>query len=214
MSTALRTRIARLCALAIVSVLTVTASAQERRFTFEVGGGYTPPVGRTANRLNNGWNVGAGAGMNLGRFFSIGPHFMYNSFGVNSAVLGAFGAPNGNGRVYAITADPRIQFGGRFTPYIVGGVGWYRRTIEFTQPSLFPTTFYDPFFGIFYPGVTSGNQVLGSVVRDGIGGSLGGGLQFGVGHGGAKLFAEARYHYADTGRVPTRMVPLTFGIRF
>ncbi len=207
------TRVLRACALLALTLATVAATAQEHRYTFEVGGGYTPPVGRTANRLNNGWNIGGGVGVNLGRFFSIGPHFMYNSFGVNSALLGAVGAPNGNGRVYAVTADPRIQFGTRFSPYIVGGVGWYRRTIEFTQPSLFPVTVFDPFFGIFYPAVTTGNQVLGSVVRDGIGGSLGGGLQFGVSHG-AKIFAEARYHYANTGHVPTRMVPLTFGIRF
>lgn len=26
------------------------------------------------------------------------------------------------------------------------------------------------------------------------------------------LFAEVRYHYADTGRIATRMVPIAFGI--
>jgi hypothetical protein len=28
------------------------------------------------------------------------------------------------------------------------------------------------------------------------------------------LFTEARYQYADTGQIPTRMVPVTFGIRW
>jgi hypothetical protein len=208
------TRLLRVCAVTAVILFGLATFAQEHRYTFEFGGGFTPPVGRIANRLNDGWNIGVGAGINLGKVFSIGPHFLYNSFGINNALLGAVGAPNGNGRVYGITADPKIQLGTRFSPYIVGGIGWYRRTIEFTQPSLFPTTFYDPYFGIFYPGVASGNQVLGSVTHGGIGGSLGAGLQFGIGHGGAKIFTEARYHYANTGRVPTRMIPVTFGIRF
>jgi hypothetical protein len=31
-------------------------------------------------------------------------------------------------------------------------------------------------------------------------------------YGGVKFFTEARYHYADTGRILTRMVPVTVGI--
>ncbi len=116
----------------------------------------------------------------------------------------------------AVTAEPRLQFGlaRAFSPYLIGGVGYYRRTVNFTQPTVAPATFFDPFFGVIFPGVVPATQILRSDVRDGLGGSLGIGLSFPLGHGGAKFFTEARYHYADLGRVPVRMVPVTFGIRF
>ena len=58
-----------------------------------------------------------------------------------------------------------------FDPYVVGGVGYYRRTIQFTQPTLVPVTVFDPFFGFLY-GVTQANQVLGTLTQDGVGGGL------------------------------------------
>ncbi len=210
------TRAVRVCALATLCFATVLATAQtERRYTFEAGGGFTPPVGRISQRLNSGWNLGAGAGVNLTNAFSLSAHYMYNGFGVNRGILAAFGAPGGDAHVWSLTAEPRLQLGvGRFAPYLVGGVGYYRRTINFTQPVVTGTTFFDPFFGLLVPGLVGANQVLGSSTNGGIGGSLGAGLSFGLGHGGAKFFTEARYHYADTGRTPTRMIPVTFGIRF
>jgi hypothetical protein len=30
----------------------------------------------------------------------------------------------------------------------------------------------------------------------------------------AKLFLEARYHYAATGNIPTRMIPATLGLQW
>jgi hypothetical protein len=35
-----------------------------------------------------------------------------------------------------------------------------------------------------------------------------------VGERGVKIFAEARFHYAGNGGIPTRMVPVTVGIRY
>jgi hypothetical protein len=52
--------------------------------------------------------------------------------------------------------------------------------------------------------------------RSGVGGSLGGGFELKVGSddSNTKFFTEARYEYADTGKIPTRMVPVTFGLRW
>jgi len=58
------------------------------------------------------------------------------------------------------------------------------------------------------------NQVLGTIVRDGIGGSAGFGFSVPIKQTGAKFFTEARFHYADGGRIPTRMIPVTIGVRF
>jgi hypothetical protein len=41
-------------------------SAQEfSRFSFDVGGGFTQPVGNTGRHLDEGWNVRGGAGINF-----------------------------------------------------------------------------------------------------------------------------------------------------
>ena len=101
-----------------------------------------------------------------------------------------------------------------FDPYIVGGVGYYRRTVEFTRSVAIPVFIFDPFFGVFYNTLVHANQVLGDITRSGVGGSAGGGFEVGLGNSGARFFTEVRYHYANTGRIVTRMVPVTFGIRF
>ncbi len=204
-------------ALLTISALAMAQDAPEHRFTANFGGGYTMTTGKISQRLDNGWNVSGGAGINLSNWFSIGPQFTYSVLGASNTLLNLVQAPGGTAHVWSITLDPRLQFGtsSRFAPYIVGGIGYYRRTVNFTQPGLVPVTFLDPFFG-FFNSLVPTDLVIGSNSRGGIGGNLGGGLSFGIGNraGGARIFAEARYHYANTGSLPTRMIPITFGIRF
>jgi opacity protein-like surface antigen len=155
-----------------------------------------------------------GVGYNI-KSLTLGAQFTYNGFGVSQSVLKSAGAPNGDSHVWSITAEPRLQlpFARKFRPYVVGGVGYYRRTVNFTRPALQRVFVLDPFLGFVFPGVIGTNQVLASVTRNGPGGSLGAGWSMKVG-GDTEFFTEARYHYAATGSIPTRMVPLTFGIRF
>jgi hypothetical protein len=45
----------------IVVVAASNSNAQdEHKFTFDVGGGYSPLVGDISSRLNNGWNIVCG----------------------------------------------------------------------------------------------------------------------------------------------------------
>ena len=200
----------------LLCLATAFAVAQsERPVSINVGGGFSPVVGNVSNDLNNGWHITAGAKYNVTSTFSIGPQFLYNGFGVPGSVLRRAGAPNGDAHVWAITADPRLQLPfSRLRPYLVGGVGYYRRTVNFTQPAVTSVTFFDPFFGYVFPGLVGTNQVLKTITRNGIGGSLGAGFGVKLGHMGTEFFTEARYHYADTGKIPTRMIPVTFGLRF
>ena len=195
---------------------TLSLAQDDHRFTFHAGGGFTPMVGDISSRLNNGWNFDAGAGVNFTRMFSLTGDFMYNGLGVSQRVLNEAAVPGGNAHVWAITANPKLRFwsGHRVKPFIVGGVGYYRRTIQFTQPTTTPATFFDPFFGFFYNTVIPADQVLGTISRSGPGGSLGAGFEVNLGDSGVKFFTDARYHYAATGNIPVRMVPLTFGLRW
>jgi opacity protein-like surface antigen len=189
--------------------------AQDQGLIISGSAGYSPLVGDISSRLNNGWHVTIDGGYNFSSHFSTTLEYMYNGYGVSRRVLNEAQVPDGNAHLWAITVNPKLKLGtrdGSFTPYVVGGVGYYRRTIEFTTPVAVPVFIFDPFFGVFYNTLVSANQVLGDITRGGIGGSAGAGFEVKLGDSGVKLFTEARYHYADTGRIPTRMIPVTFGI--
>jgi hypothetical protein len=200
---------------AVVLSLGATSPAQEQGFIFSGSAGYSPLVGAIGSRLNNGWHTSVDAGYNFSSHFSTTLEYMYNGYGVSRRVLDEAQVPDGNAHVWAITVNPKLRLGrlsSGFTPYVVGGLGYYRRTIEFTTPVAVPVFIFDPIFGVFDNTFVSANQVLGNITRSGIGGSAGFGFEVKLGSSGAKFFTEARYHYADTGRIPTRMIPVTFGI--
>jgi hypothetical protein len=171
------------------------------------------PIG---SRLDNGWNVSAGAGV-TGRYAGLMLDFMYNDYGINHNALNQFGAPDGSARIWAFTLDPVIHFSPRNEApvdfYITGGGGIYHRTVEFTQPSIATVTGFDPWFG-FFPVNVPTNQILGSygVYKAGVDG--GAGLSFKLGQSHVKLFAEARFHHMFTNRVDTNIVPVTIGLRW
>jgi len=201
----------------LISFASLAAAQDEgHRWTANVGVGFTPLVGALDRRLDNGWNISFGAGYHFTSRFSMGVQAMYNGLSVNSSTLRQLAVPDGNARIWAITAEPRLTFARRykFTPYVVGGVGYYRRVVEFTRPTFVPVIVFDPFFFTLNPALIRGNLVLGRFIRDGIGGNAGAGFQIPIGQSGFKLFVEARFHYAGDGTIPTRMVPFTVGLRY
>ena len=203
-------------ALLMASAGTAVAQDEGHRWTGNVGAGFTPLVGALDQRLDNGWNVQFGAGYHFTNRFSLGLEGMYNGLGVSRGVLNELAVPDGNAHVWVATVEPRLTFAPRyrFTPYVVGGVGYYRRTVEFTQPTVTAVTVFDPFFG-FVPTLIPADQVIGRITRDGIGGNGGFGFEIPVNRfGNAKVFAEARFHYSNGGGIPTRMIPFTIGVRF
>ena len=210
-------RVLIIASVTVAFVISFSASAhgqeQEPWYTFNVGGGYSPLLGQLHTRLNNGWHVTAGAGFRANSHFEVTGQFTYNGFGVQSLVLDEAEVPSANSHLWSITADPKLRFRGghAFDPYLVGAVGYYRRTVNFTAPTLVPVALFDPFFGVIFPVLEPANIQLGSISRSGIGGNAGFGFDFRLGQSKAKLFIEARYEYAATGSVPTRMIPVTLG---
>jgi hypothetical protein len=49
--------------------------------------------------------------------------------------------------------------------------------------------------------------------RGGVGGNSGAGFDIPF-VGGTRVFTKAKYQYASTGSIPTRMIPLTLGVRW
>lgn len=188
----------------------------EKRFTISAGGGLSPLVGDISRRLDNGWHVTVGGGLNITRYLSATLDYSYNGFGVSQRVLSEAQVPGGNSHLWFLTVNPKVRLSHskKFDPYLVGGVGYYRRTLQFTRPTLIPVLVVDPFFGDVFNTIVPADTVIGSITRDGVGGSGGAGFELKLPSTALKFYTEARYHYADTGRIPTRMVPVTFGFRW
>ena len=171
----------------------------------------------SAHQGARGFNINSGVGFNFVPRFGVNAEFGYNQFGINAASLVAAGVPDGSTRLYSGTLNPIIRFNpnGRFDMYLTGGGGYYRRTVEFTQPAIATITVFDPFWGAFFNAPVQTNQVIGSFVQNKMGWNGGAGVSFRVKpDSNAKFYAETRYHYVYTTPRRTTVLPVTFGFRW
>jgi hypothetical protein len=191
-------------------------SAQEgSKVAFNVGAGFTTPVGNTGRHLDKGWNFRGGIGYNFSPYVGALIDVGYDSFGINSTTLNNVGFPGGGLRVFSVTLDPIVHLNprGHVDVYLTGGGGLYHRYQEFTQPNVAVTPVFDPFFG-FYSVAVPVNQVLASYSVNKPGINAGAGIAIGTKWHG-KVFAEARYNRIFMGNnFHTDYVPVTFGFRW
>jgi hypothetical protein len=207
-------RVALVAGLGLVGAL--LASAQETpRFAFNLGAGFTEPVGNTGRFLDTGWSLQAGGGINFSPYFGTLIDVGYNSFGINSTTLSNLGFPDGGVHVLTATLDPIVHL----TPkshvdiYLTGGGGLFHRYQEFSQPSTEAVEGFNPFFG-FYTTLLPVNQVLASYSTNKPGIDAGMGIAFGSRWHG-KFFAEAKYNRMFlNNNQHMDFVPVTFGFRW
>src|SRR5690242_4041083 len=197
------------CAAALLAVRPAAAQ-NTNKFNFNIGAGFTEPVKYSDSRLDTGFNITAGAGYNFVPHLGVVGEFGFNHLGLSSAALSAAGVPGGSTRIYSLTLNPIVHFNprGRMDAYIIGGGGFYRRTVELTAPTVATVTAFDPFFGVFYPAAVPANTVLGSFTQNkgGLNVSAGFTVQL-KGDSNAKFYAESRYHYVFTTPVRTTTLP-------
>jgi hypothetical protein len=191
------------------------ASAQEyQHFAFNVGAGFTTPAGNTGRYVDEGWNVGAGAGFNFSPYVGALIDLSYNTMGINSTTLASFGAPGVGMHVFSATVDPIVHLmpKSHVDVYVTGGGGLYRRQEDLTAPTVAVVPAGNPFFG-YYPLAVPATAVLASssIVKPGV--DIGMGFAFGSKWHG-KFFAEAKYNRIIMGQYHTDYVPVTFGFRW
>jgi len=88
----------------------VSLSAQESsHLAFQVGAGFTEPVGRTGIYSDVGFNTSAGIGYNFNPYVGVLIDANVNSLGVNSATLSNIGVQGGNVNVFSATLDPIVH---------------------------------------------------------------------------------------------------------
>lgn len=209
-------KLSQLFALAVFAAGVSLAQDELPRVAFNIGAGFTSPVYSAGERLNPGWNVGAGIGYNFHPNFALMADFKYNNFGVNTGTLNSLGFPGGSVHLWSATLNPVVKLNprGPVGVYFTGGGGFYQWRQQFTAPTTATFTGFDPYFGIVYPVAVPVNQVLSSYTLNKPGWNGGMGLTFGT-RWHAKAFAEARFNrmilgndrYVDT-------LPVTFGLRW
>lgn len=192
------------------------AQSDFHHLTVYGGGGYTAVTGSVSSRLDGGGNFQAGAGYRFNPVFSINGTFNFNQLGITRHALEEANQPDGNGRVYTFTVDPKVTvpLGKGFSGYVLAGGGWLRRTVQYTQPTVAATYLFDPWFGYYGPVYVPANQVLGSFSQNTGVWDAGAGINFPLPRTGLKLYVEARYYEGFTNNTHTTVVPITFGLRW
>jgi opacity protein-like surface antigen len=195
------------------SLFLATLSAQEvSRFSFDLGAGFTSPVGNTSNFLDEGWNLQGGVGYNFSSHIGAMLQLDYNSFGISSAALNNVGYPGGDIHAFSATIDPIYHLNpkGHLDPYFIGGGGLYHWYQQLSAPA--PGTVISPFNGGSFPLIEPSSGDEYSVNKPGF--NVGAGLALGTKWHG-KVFAEARYvHIFLNNGERADYVPVTFGFRW
>lgn len=139
-------------------------------------------------------------------------NFMYEGADVRQSTLQQaeqslnIGTLGGEARYYTATLDPtiRIRPKARFSPYVLGGFGWMRRTAEFTAPLGIQVIYPD-----YYP-LGQGNR---SSVNTGVF-DAGFGFDYALWKGGLKLYTEVRYFQGMGLNRHSGLLPLVLGVRW
>ena len=206
------------------------------------GAGLNVPNGNTAKFYTPSYTIAAGAGFNFNRMFGVLGEFHYDHMGLTGGaiqneynnVLAYLSANAGatpsdlagfdaNAHVVSFTVDPIVNFSDRskkLGAYVTGGLGWYRKTTNFTLPTV--STACGTFFCQQYASTYNIDQAS----ADTFGYNIGFGLSYAISQfSSERLFVDARYHWLPISsnnnqdffpfnRRNTSFIPITVGIRF
>jgi len=195
---------------------------------FEIGGGFNAPTRGSSDAISWGGNVTAGVGYAFDPHFSLLTEYQFIGNKLPGAIISQTGATGGNAHIWSLTLAPVIDLypRSRNDIYVTGGGGFYRKVTSFTDPVAVEYCNY------FYCGIGTVDQVVGHFSSNQGGWNVGLGFTHKIGGFGgddrAKLFAEVRYLDIDTPAVDsspnglgrttfgpgTKLVPVTFGVRF
>lgn len=207
------------------------------KIAFVAGAGLNVPVGNTGKFYTPSYDIEVGGGWNFNRTFGVLAEFHYDhvgltggsinyeynnliSAGVTPDELDGFDA---NGHVLSFSVNPVIsltQSRSKLGAYVTGGVGYYRKTTNFTLPSIGTACDY------YYCYQYSSNVNVDQYTASGFGANAGLGLTYKLSEfSSERLFVEARYHWLNlsnnnnTDFFPfnqrnSEYIPVTVGIRF
>jgi hypothetical protein len=193
------------------------------RLTYDIGGGISTPLNPTGQYVGVSGNFTAGVGYNVSKNHAVFGQYMWSGLPPNRFIIHPVNLPTGNINLHTLTANYRYDMenlrGSPFGIYTVAGGGWYYRYATIDKDYLVPPgTACLPVYGWWGYGCDPNGYVYSTTVAyrgaSAGGVNVGAGFTIRFGDSSWKFFAESRYHYAWTDRVPTTLVPVTLGIRF
>ena len=194
--------------------------------TTNLGMPLSAPLNPMGQHAAFGWGLSAGAGYNFDRRNALIGEFMWNWLYPNNATLEpiriALQSANvsGHANLFALTGNYRLELRGRaLGTYFIGGPGWYYRTASLSRPVPTGTTIgctpawlwwgYNCAAGSVITNLTEVHSNAGALGFNG-----GVGMTFRVGEAPYRMYVESRYHFAPTGGISTKLIAVTWGIRY
>lgn len=218
---------------AVLVMTGTSAIAQDGPISVNIGVGPIFPNGKVADRFDTGYTIPVGITYNINRRIGVQFEYMYGHMGGPSRVLPDATDPNNRIRIDSNHSMNNGTFNfvfkmptsGSVGTYVLGGPGFYHRTVELTTPDIGYAVVCDPYWYYCFPGFVpvEVQRIIGSRSTTDFGLNVGGGVTFG------NFYAEVRYHYARGPEIggpqfagglaqPVRAsghyVPINFGIRF
>jgi opacity protein-like surface antigen len=193
----------------------------DHKGTFALGGGWNQPFGSTTQYLNSSGSVFFAAGRNLGPRLALQGEFTHNWLTVDPDVLQRASSDSvqitgSSARMWSISLNAVFRFKGRTgaIPWVTGGVGYYKRSIELsTTTQTYTPPVWDPWWGWIDGGWIPGESIVGERNDAGTGFNFGGGLDLPI-DGGTLLFIDARYHHAILDEKDMELVSIMAGLRW
>ena len=173
------------------------------KYAFLAGAGLTQPIGNTYHYLTPSWGIQVGGGRNFDKNFGLIAQFDYDNFGFTGRTISNqsyiyFGTQgqglDGSSHVWSLTLNPTytISSGEGLGAYVVGGVGFYHKTANFTVPAT--GQYCDPFYGICYQ--YAAQQTIDKYTSNAPGFNGGFGLTYKLSRfSNERFYVEARYVY-------------------
>jgi Outer membrane protein beta-barrel domain len=198
------------------------------RIAVEAGAGFNVPTSDTSSDLNTGYNFTVGGGLHFSHGVALLAEYQFMNDGLPSSIVAEAGANSGNAHIWSLTLDPVVDLMPKkaTSVYVTGGGGFYRKVTNFSNPQPVQYCTY------FYCGVGYQNQVVGHFSSNQGGWNVGGGVTHRFGgmynEGRMEVFGEVRYLDIMTPAVTTapnglgvtsvgadtKLIPITFGVRF
>lgn len=205
-----------------------SAHGYRSKLAFEAGGGFNAPTSDSSPYVTWGGNFTVGGGLHLNKMVTLLAEYQFIDDKLPGNLIAETGASGGNAHIWSLTLDPVIDLmpTKHNSIYVTGGGGFYRKVTNFTDPVPAEYCTY------YYCGVAYQNVTVGHFSSNQGGWSVGAGFTHRMGgmYGDSKtqLFAEARYLDIMTPEVnsspnglgttfigsDTKLVPVTFGVRF
>jgi hypothetical protein len=190
------------------------------KYNFNIGGGFGLPQAQFSNIVNTGGTFQVGGGMNFGPMLGANVEYMFQDLPPKASVIALTGAPGGSARSNSVTLNFLVHSSEAHKAgfYGIAGGGWYHRSWQLTTPTLSIGTVCLPsyaFWGVVCTnGLVSSNTTIASGSSNAGGWNAGAGLTYRLGASHIKFYTEARYHAAYQNLITTRIIPVTFGVRW